>query len=50
MFTGIVQGTAEIVEIIEKQRFRTHTVRLPEAHLADLQPGASSPTTAAASP
>ncbi|OQX30209.1 MAG: riboflavin synthase [Candidatus Sedimenticola endophacoides] len=41
MFTGIVQGTAEIVEIIEKQRFRTHTVRLPEAHLADLQPGAS---------
>lgn len=41
MFTGIVQGTAEIVEIIEKQQFRTHTVRLPVAHLADLQPGAS---------
>ena len=30
MFTGIVQGTAEIVSIEEKELFRTHTVRLPE--------------------
>ncbi|HBZ16900.1 MAG TPA: riboflavin synthase [Pantoea sp.] len=35
MFTGIVQGTAEIVAIEEKELFRTHTVRLP----ADLVPG-----------
>ncbi len=35
MFTGIVQGTAEIVAIEEKELFRTHTVRLP----ADLLPG-----------
>jgi riboflavin synthase len=41
MFTGIIQGTAEIVDIIEKQDFRTHTVRLPPALLPGLQPGAS---------
>lgn len=41
MFTGIVQGTAEVVEIIEKRNFRTHVVRLPEALLPGLEPGAS---------
>jgi len=41
MFTGIVQGTAEIVAIVEKPDFRTHTVRLPPALLPGLQPGAS---------
>jgi riboflavin synthase len=41
MFTGIVQGTAEVVAIEEKQNFRTHVVRLPEALLSGLEPGAS---------
>lgn len=41
MFTGIIQGTAEVVAIVEKQDFRTHTVRLPAALLAGLEPGAS---------
>jgi riboflavin synthase len=41
MFTGIVQGTAEVVEINEKENFRTHVVCLPEALLPGLEPGAS---------
>ncbi|MGC0840258.1 riboflavin synthase subunit alpha [Pantoea agglomerans] len=41
MFTGIVQGTAEIVSIEEKELFRTHTVRLPEELLSGLALGAS---------
>lgn len=41
MFTGIVQGTAEVVDIVEKENFRTHVVRLPEALLPGLEPGAS---------
>ncbi len=41
MFTGIVQGTAEVVAIAEKENFRTHTVRLPPELLPGLQPGAS---------
>lgn len=41
MFTGIVQGTAEIVDIVEKENFRSHRIRLPEAALAGLEPGAS---------
>ena len=41
MFTGIIQGTAEIVDIAEKIDFRTHTVRLPPELLSSLQPGAS---------
>jgi len=41
MFTGIVQGTAEVVDIEEKENFRTHVVRLPEALLPGLEPGAS---------
>lgn len=41
MFTGIVQGTAEIVSIEEKELFRTHVVKLPEALLPGLALGAS---------
>jgi riboflavin synthase len=41
MFTGIVQGTAEVVDILEKENFRTHTIRLPQSELEGLKPGAS---------
>ncbi|OHX10847.1 riboflavin synthase [Chromobacterium sphagni] len=41
MFTGIVQGVAEVVAIEEKQDFRTHIVRLPKGLLPGLQLGAS---------
>lgn len=41
MFTGIVQGTAELLAIEEKPNFRTHVVRLPEAMLPGLELGAS---------
>lgn len=41
MFTGIVQGTAEIVAVDEKEYFRTHIVRLPQALLPELTLGAS---------
>ncbi len=41
MFTGIIQGTAEVVAIDRKEAFSTHTIRLPAALLPGLQPGAS---------
>lgn len=41
MFTGIVQGTAEIIAVEEKKLFRTHIVRLPEDLLPGLALGAS---------
>ncbi|WP_437611925.1 riboflavin synthase subunit alpha [Erwinia sp. V71] len=41
MFTGIVQGTAEVVSIEEKTNFRTHVVKLPAALLPGLELGAS---------
>jgi len=41
MFTGIVQGTAEVIDIIEKENFRTHTIRFPQEQLEGLKPGAS---------
>ncbi|MCP1288919.1 MULTISPECIES: riboflavin synthase subunit alpha [Chromobacterium] len=41
MFTGIVQGVAEVIAITEKQDFRTHTLRLPDALLPGLELGAS---------
>ncbi|MET0065706.1 MAG: riboflavin synthase subunit alpha [Candidatus Thiodiazotropha sp.] len=41
MFTGIVQGTAEVVAIDEKTDFRTHRLRFPDSALSNLQPGAS---------
>ncbi len=41
MFTGIIQGTAEVVAIDAREAFRTHVVRLPGALLPGLAPGAS---------
>ncbi|MES9845906.1 MAG: riboflavin synthase subunit alpha [Candidatus Sedimenticola sp. 6PFRAG5] len=41
MFTGIVQGTAEVVSIVEKTDFRTHTIRMPHDLVNGLEPGAS---------
>ncbi|MCP1437158.1 riboflavin synthase [Erwinia persicina] len=41
MFTGIVQGTAEVLAIEEKPNFRTHIVRLPDDMLPGLELGAS---------
>lgn len=41
MFTGIVQGTAEIVAIDSKLEFRSHSILLDEALLTGLEPGAS---------
>lgn len=41
MFTGIVQGQGILLDIIEKQDFRTHLVRLPQTMLAGLELGAS---------
>lgn len=41
MFTGIVQGTAELVEIQSYEGFRTHSLRLPPELLPGLAPGAS---------
>jgi riboflavin synthase len=41
MFTGIVQGTAEILRIEDKESFRTHTLQLPATALEGLIPGAS---------
>jgi len=41
MFTGIVQGTAHIVDIIEKESFQTHIIELTTSLLEGLQTGAS---------
>lgn len=41
MFTGIVQGMAEVVAIDKKQDFQTHTVRLTGAMRKGLEIGAS---------
>lgn len=41
MFTGIVQGTAKIVSIEEKELFRTHVAELPDELLPGLALGAS---------
>ncbi|QIM68641.1 riboflavin synthase subunit alpha [Basfia succiniciproducens] len=41
MFTGIVQGTAQIQSIISKRNFRTHIIKMPQKLLADLEIGAS---------
>ncbi len=41
MFTGIVQGTAEIIEIIEKENFRTHKVRFDDSFATEFSLGAS---------
>jgi len=41
MFTGIVQGMADIVAIEQKQDFRRHVVRLPATMLGGIELGAS---------
>ncbi len=41
MFTGIVQGTAEVVAVEEKPLFRTHTLKFPPEWLDNLVIGAS---------
>lgn len=41
MFTGIVQGTAEVVDIIKKDHFQTHVIRMPSQLLSGLEIGAS---------
>ncbi|QLB13210.1 riboflavin synthase alpha chain [Bisgaardia hudsonensis] len=41
MFTGIIQGIAQIHSIIEKDNFRTHIIKMPQQLLAGLQLGAS---------
>ncbi|RUR30502.1 riboflavin synthase subunit alpha [Vreelandella nanhaiensis] len=41
MFTGIVQGTAKVVEVHELEEFRTHVVALPPAMREGLDIGAS---------
>ncbi|MEC9482966.1 MAG: riboflavin synthase, partial [Halomonas sp.] len=41
MFTGIVQGTAELVSVNEKHEFRTHVVALDAALRQGLEIGAS---------
>ncbi len=41
MFTGIVQGTAEVIIIEAKESFQTHTVRLCGEMLSGLAIGAS---------
>ena len=41
MFTGIIQGTAEIVAIEEAEAFRTHIVVLSDELRQGLEPGAS---------
>lgn len=41
MFTGIVQGTAQIQSIVEKANFRTQIVKMPQDLLANLEIGAS---------
>ncbi len=41
MFTGIVQGTAAIIDIVEKHNFRHHVVQLPRPLIDGLTTGAS---------
>ena len=41
MFTGIVQGTGVIVDIIVKEDFRTHVVEMPSDLVEGLEIGAS---------
>lgn len=41
MFTGIVQGKVEVVEVRELDKFRTHVVKMPDALREGLAVGAS---------
>lgn len=37
MFTGIVQGTAKVVQIDKKERFQTHVIELDGALIEGLE-------------
>lgn len=41
MFTGIIQGIAQVVSIHKKQNFQTHIIRLPQDMMQGLTLGAS---------
>ncbi len=41
MFSGIVQGTAPVVEIIKKKNFQTHIIELDDPLLKGIEKGAS---------
>ncbi|PMJ92126.1 riboflavin synthase subunit alpha [Vibrio sp. 10N.261.55.A7] len=41
MFTGIVQGTAQVISIVQKEQFQTHTLSLPKELRKGLTIGAS---------
>jgi len=41
MFTGIVQGTAEVVAVKELEQFRTHVIKMPAEMREGLTTGAS---------
>jgi len=41
MFTGIVQTTAAVIQIIKKENFQTHIIELEDSLLTNLQLGAS---------
>lgn len=41
MFTGIVQGTAPVINILKKDQFQTHIIKLPPELLEGLKTGAS---------
>ena len=41
MFTGIVQGTGLLVDIVKKENFQTHVLKFPDSLLDNLQIGAS---------
>lgn len=41
MFTGIVQGTATLLDLVEKDNFRTHIMSLSDELIAGLELGAS---------
>ncbi|OIQ26304.1 riboflavin synthase subunit alpha [uncultured Vibrio sp.] len=41
MFTGIVQGTAQVISIVQKEQFQSHTLSLPEELRQGLAIGAS---------
>lgn len=41
MFTGIVLGTAKVVQIDKKERFQTHVIELDGALIEGLEIGAS---------
>lgn len=41
MFTGIVQGTATVVAVVDKEDFRTHVLQFPDALVEGLTLGAS---------